>query len=257
MTLDSDRELAERLVRAAGGIALELRGRAVAEVKDEGPTDIVTEADRRAEALLLDLLREERPGDGVVGEEGAQVAGEGERRWVLDPVDGTHNYARGVPVWCSAVALLDADGPLACAVQDAERGELFSAGRGEGATLGGRPLRTGGEAALGSASVAMFVDVRRRDPEVLALNARVAERVGSLRCLGCGSIELAYVAAGRLDAWLQPDSEPWDWNPGALLVREAGGVAQVRGRWYVASRSRALAEELLALTGATGLPSAQ
>ena len=97
----------------------------------------------------------------------------------------------------------------------------------------------------------MFVDVRRRDPEVLALNARVAERVGSLRCLGCGSIELAYVAAGRLDAWLQPDSEPWDWNPGALLVREAGGVAEVRGRWYVASRSRALADELLALTEAT------
>ena len=257
MTLESDRELAQRLVRAAGGIALELRGRAGAEVKDEGPTDIVTEADRRAEALLLDLLREERPGDGVVGEEGAQVTGDGERRWVLDPVDGTHNYARGVPVWCSAVALLDGDGPLACAVQDAERGELFSAGRGEGATLDGRALRVGGEAALGSASVAMFVDARRRDPEVLALNARVAERVGSLRCLGSGSIELAYVAAGRLDAWLQPDSEPWDWSPGALLVSEAGGVAEVRGRWYVASRSRALAEELLALTGAPGLPSAQ
>ncbi|HYI18651.1 MAG TPA: inositol monophosphatase family protein, partial [Solirubrobacteraceae bacterium] len=69
-----------------------------------------------------------------------------------------------------------------------------------------------------------------------------------LRCLGCGSIELAYVAAGRIDAWLQPDSEPWDWNPGALLVREAGGVAYAQGRWFVASRSSALARELLALT---------
>ena len=257
MTLESDRELAERLVRAAGGIALELRGNAAPEVKAEGPTDIVTEADRRAEALLLDLLREERPGDGVVGEEGAQVAAEGARRWVLDPVDGTHNYARGVPVWCSAVALLDADGPLACAVHDPERGELFSAARGEGATLDGAPLRIGGEAALESASVAMFIDARRRDPEVTALNARIAGQVGSLRCLGCGSIELAYVACGRLDAWLQPDSEPWDWNPGALLVREAGGVAEVRGRWFAASRSRALAGELLALTAPSGLPSAQ
>ncbi len=182
MTLESDRELAERLVRAAGGIALELRGNAAPEVKAEGPTDIVTEADRRAEALLLDLLREERPGDGVVGEEGAQVAAEGARRWVLDPVDGTHNYARGVPVWCSAVALLDADGPLACAVHDPERGELFSAARGEGATLDGAPLRIGGEAALGSASVAMFIDVRRRDPEVIAAQ-RAGRRAGRLAAL--------------------------------------------------------------------------
>ena len=248
MTLESDRALAERLVRAAGGIALELRGGA-AEVKAEGPTDLVTEADRRAEALLLDLLREERPGDGVAGEEGAAVAGAGARRWVLDPVDGTHNYARGVPLWCAAVALLDAEGPLACAIYDPERGELFSAARGEGAMLGDAPLRiAAGDAALGSASVAMFVDVRRRDPEAIAVNAEVAVRAGALRCLGCGSLELAYVAAGRLDAWLQPDSEPWDWHPGALLVREAGGVAEVRGRWYVASRSPALADELLALT---------
>jgi fructose-1,6-bisphosphatase/inositol monophosphatase family enzyme len=247
MTFDSDLELAERLVRAAGGVALELRGHAAAEVK-EGPTDIVTEADRRAEALLLDLLREERPGDGVLGEEGAAVAAAGARRWVLDPVDGTHNYARGIPVWCAAVALLDEDGPAACAVLDPERDELFTAARGAGAALDGAALRVSGDVPLGSASVAMFVDVRRRDAEVIALNARVAERVGSLRCLGCGSVELAYVAAGRIDAWLQPDSEPWDWNPGSLLVREAGGVAFARGRWYVASRSPALAEELLALT---------
>ena len=246
MTLESDRELAERLVRAAGGIALELRG-GRAEVKAEGPTDLVTEADRRAEALLLDLLREERPGDGVVGEEGGAVAPAGARRWVLDAVDGTHNYARGVPLWCAAVALLDADGPLACAVYDPERDELFSAARDEGATVGGRALRIDGAAALESASVAMFVDVRRRDPGAIALNAAVAERVGSLRCLGSGSVELAYVASGRLDAWLQPDSEPWDWHPGALLVREAGGVAEVRGRWFVASRSPALADALLAL----------
>ena len=247
MTFDSDLELAERLVRAAGGLALELRGLAVAEVKAEGPTDIVTEADRRAEALLLDLVREERPGDGVLGEEGASVVAAGSRRWVLDPVDGTHNYARGIPVWCAAVALVDDDGPAASAVFDPERGELFAAARGGGAALDGAALRVDGEAELGSASVAMFVDARRRDPEVIALNERVASRVGSLRCLGCGSIELAYVAAGRIDAWLQPDSEPWDWNPGALLVREAGGVAYAQGRWFVASRSAALARELLAL----------
>jgi len=90
----SDRALAERLVRLAGAIALELRGGAV-DVK-AGATDVVTEADRRAEAALLEVLRAERPGDGVLGEEGAAVAG-GERRWLLDPVDGTLNYASGLP----------------------------------------------------------------------------------------------------------------------------------------------------------------
>ena len=112
----SDRALAERLVRVAGAIALELRGGA-AEVKGGGATDVVTEADRRAEAALVELLRAERPGDGVVGEEGAAVAG-GERSWLLDPVDGTLNYARGLPAWCAAVCLVDAAGPLACAAFD-------------------------------------------------------------------------------------------------------------------------------------------
>ena len=89
--------LAERLVRVAGAVALDLRG-AAAEVKGAA-TDVVTEADRRAEAALVELLRAERPGDGVLGEEGGAVAG-GERRWLLDPVDGTLNYASGLPSWC-------------------------------------------------------------------------------------------------------------------------------------------------------------
>src|SRR3954464_3041492 len=91
----TDRMLAERLVRTAGGIALELRGGG-AEVKG-GPTDVVTEADTRGEAAMLGILRAERPSDGVLGEEGAAVAG-GDRRWVLDPVDGKLNYAAGGPV---------------------------------------------------------------------------------------------------------------------------------------------------------------
>ena len=137
----SDRALAERLVRSAGGLALELRGGPARE--KDGATDVVTEADTRAEALLLDILREERPGDGVVGEEGTDVAGGGARRWLLDPVDGTLNYAAGVPVGCAAVVRVDDDGPLASAVYDAVHDELWSAARGEGATCNGAPLRLG------------------------------------------------------------------------------------------------------------------
>jgi myo-inositol-1(or 4)-monophosphatase len=238
----SDRALAERLVRVAGGIALEMRGGAV-EVK-RAATDVVTEADRRAEAAMLELLRVERPADGVLGEEGAAVAG-GERRWLLDPVDGTLNYARGLPAWCAAACVVDAAGPLAGAVFDPVAGELFSAARGEGATLNGTPLRVVGAPVLADAVVATFVDVRRRDEVVAIATERLLRRLGALRAVGCGTLELAWVAAGRLNGWVQADVEPWDWNPGALLVAEAGGEVCVSGRWHVAAAG-ALAEELLA-----------
>jgi myo-inositol-1(or 4)-monophosphatase len=241
----ADRALAERLVRVAGAIALELRGGA-ADAKG-GPTDVVTEADRRAEAALLDVLRAERPGDAVVGEEGAAVAG-GERRWLLDPVDGTLNYALGLPAWCAAVALLDGDGAVASAVYDPVADELFSAARGEGATLDGAPLRTAGPAALGDAVVATFVDVRRRDGAIAGGTERLLREVGALRAVGCGSLELAWIAAGRLHGWLQADVEPWDWHPGALLVTEAGGAAGVDGRWHVAAAGQALQAQILSAT---------
>jgi myo-inositol-1(or 4)-monophosphatase len=239
----SDRALAERLVRLAGGIALELRG-GEAEIKD-GATDVVTEADRCAEAAQLDLLRAERPGDGVLGEEGASAVADGDRRWLLDPVDGTLNYATGLPAWCSAVALLDGGGAVASAVYDPVAGELFSAARGEGAAVNGAPLRVAVGPALADAVVATFVDVRRRDAKIAAGTEALLGAVGALRAVGCGSLELAWVAAGRLHAWVQADVEPWDWHPGALLVAEAGGAARVAGRWHVAAAGASLAEQVL------------
>jgi myo-inositol-1(or 4)-monophosphatase len=240
----SDRALAERLVRVAGAIALELRGGAV-DVKGDA-TDVVTEADRRAEAALVELLRAERPADGVLGEEGAAVT-RGERRWLLDPVDGTLNYARGLPAWCTAVALLDADGAVASAVYDPVADELFSAARGEGATVNGAPLRVGAAPRLADAIAATFVDARRPDPDVAAGIERFLRAVGALRAVGCGSLELAWLAAGRLDGWVQADVEPWDWHPGALLVAEAGGAARVTGRWHVAAAGEALQAELFSV----------
>jgi myo-inositol-1(or 4)-monophosphatase len=239
----SDRALAERLVRSAGAIALELRGGAPE--RKGGATDVVTAADLRAEAAQLELLRAERPHDGVLGEEGADIAG-GERRWLLDPVDGTLNYARGLPAWCSAACLLDARGALACAVYDPVADELFSAGRGEGASLNGRALRAGTAPPLGDAVVATFVDVRRRDAAIARATDALLRRVGALRADGCGTLELAWIAAGRLDGWLQADVEPWDWHPGALLVAESGGAARASGRWHAAAGASGLVDEILA-----------
>jgi myo-inositol-1(or 4)-monophosphatase len=244
----SDRALAERLVRVAGAIALDLRGGA-AEPKG-GATDVVTEADRRAEAAMSELLRAERPGDGVLGEEGAAAGGDGGRRWLLDPVDGTLNYASGLPAWCAAVALLDAGGAAVSAVYDPVADELFAAARDQGATLNGAPLRVAAASPrLADAVVATFVDVRRRDEEVAGGTERLLRAVGALRAVGCGSLELAWVAAGRLHGWVQADVEPWDWHPGALLVAEAGGVARVGGRWHVAAACPSLADEVLGAAG--------
>ena len=242
----SDREVAERLVRAAGEIAVGLRG-GPAGVKGLA-TDVVTKADLRAEAAMVELLRAERPGDGVRGEEGAAVAGGGGRSWLLDPVDGTLNYARGLPAWCSAACVVDSAGALACAVLDPVAGELWSAARGEGTSS---VLEA---PALGDAVVATFVDMRRRDDEVSSGIERVLREVGALRSVGCGTLELAWVAEGRLDAWVQADVEPWDWHPGALLVASAGGCVVEAGRWRVAARSAELASELVACVGAGELP---
>jgi len=244
MGVDDDLALAERLVRTASGIALDSRGGAV---ERKGlATDVVTEADRRAEAALVQLLAAERPGDGVVGEEGAAVAGDG-RRWLLDPVDGTLNFSVGIPVWCAAVALLDGNGALVSAVHDTVHDELFSAARGRGAHRNGEALRVAAAPALAEATVATFVDARRRDDRVREATNALTRSVGAMRAAGSGTLELAWVAAGRLHAWTQPDTEPWDWHPGALLVVEAGGVARVHGRWHLAAAGEALVRELEAL----------
>jgi len=217
---------------------------------------VITEADRRAEAALEAVLREERPGDAVTGEEGATIGGTGGgadagRHWLLDPVDGTLNYASGQPAWCSAVALVQGGAPLVSAIYDPVHDELWSTAHEEGATCNGARLQVATPPrSLAAATVAAFVDARRRDPGIVAGTDALTRRVGALRALGCGSLELAWVAAGRWHGFSQADAEPWDWYPGALLVAEAGGAVGVCGRWHVAASDAALRDELLDCLGA-------
>ena len=236
----SDRALAERLVRVAGAIALELRGGA-AEVKGYA-TDVVTEADRRAEAAMLELLRAERPGDGVLGEEGAAVGGDGGRRWLLDPVDGTLNYASGLPAWCAAVALLDPAGAAVAAVHDPVADETFTAARGAGAALNGAPLRVrrrrrGSERPSWprSSTCAGATTSWRRAPSGSCARSARCGRSAAARSSSRGSPRDGCTAGS------QADVEPWDWHPGALLVAESGGAARVSGRWHVAAAGPSLA----------------
>src|SRR5215213_1056412 len=138
----TDLEVAERAAQAAARVALDALGEAVRSEAKDAPTDVVSEVDRAAEAAAVAVIASERPEDGYLGEEGAARAGA--RMWVVDALDGTLNYLHGLQGWCAAVALEDEHGPLAAAVCDPVRNELFTAARGEGAALNGAPLRLAG-----------------------------------------------------------------------------------------------------------------
>jgi myo-inositol-1(or 4)-monophosphatase len=228
----TDLELAERAARAAAAVALERRGGALTVDAKLAPTDVVTEVDRAAEAAAVDLIAAHRPRDGVLGEEGAER--EGERTWVVDALDGTLNYILGLRGWCAAVAL---EG-VAAAVYDPVADELFSAEAGGGARLNGAPIAVAAPADLGAATIATFLHQPKRElPGVVATLTRLLEEAGSVRITGSGTLELAYVAAGRLHGWIQPATYRWDWAPGALLVSEAGGVARSTAadpQWFIA-----------------------
>ena len=230
---------AARAARAAAGGRLATRSKGVS-------ADVVTEADGAAEAAAAEMIARLRPGDAILGEEGTRTGGAG-RRWVLDGIDGSAAFAAALSGgWCSAVALEDSDGPLAAAVLDPATGELAAAGRGRATTVGGRPAQVGPARPLAEAHVATFL---RQDrlvaPGVRATGHALFDAAGLVRHAGPGSLELAWVAAGRLDGWMQPEVDPWDWLPGALLVREAGGEARIVDggtRWHLAGPPQLVAE---------------
>lgn len=233
----TDREVAEAAAGAAGEVVRAAFGRPVAAEAKASPTDPVTEVDRAAEGAAAAVLARERPADARLGEEEGESAGSSGRRWTVDALDGTLNFVSGVPLFCCAVGLEDAAGGVAAAVLDPIRGELFSAARGEGARLDGKPLALGRARTLREAVVATYLHPGR--PAALDGLRAIAGAGAQARMLGTGSLELAWVAAGRLDAWAQVGPAPWDWLPGSVLVSQAGGAAAAvhddADGWHVAA----------------------
>ena len=190
-------------------------------------TDLVSDADRDAEALIRDLLLGERPDDGLLAEEGTSERGESGRRWVFDPLDGTVSYLYGYPHWCVSVALEDADGGVVGVVYDPNRDELFAAERGAGATLDGEPVTVRSaprlEEALVGTGFGYDSDWRARQAEVVRA---LLPHIRDIRRAGSAALDLSWLAAGRLDAYYERGLNHWDWAAGSLLVREAGGVVE-------------------------------
>lgn len=215
-------------------------------------TDLVSEADERAEQAVVAYLAARRPHDGLVAEEGSATESTSGLRWLVDPLDGTINYLYGIPHWCVSVACADADGAIAGAVFDPIRGELFTAARGAGAHLGGRPIATSSVAEVAAALVAtgFSYDAGERAAQA-AIVARVAGSVRDIRRAGSAALDLAWVAAGRIDAYFEVSRSAWDTAAGALLVREAGGEVTWTEHAEIVASGRPLHAQLVALLRAS------
>jgi myo-inositol-1(or 4)-monophosphatase len=250
--LTSDLELAERVARAAGEVLMSYYGRPPEGLASKSSeTDPVSDADREAERAVRDLLLAERPDDGLLAEEGSDSSGPSGRRWIVDPLDGTVNFLYGFPAWAVSVALEDPDGLAVGVVYSPVHAETFSALRGEGAWLNGRRLRVRGcrelERAMVATGFAYEADRRAEQAEIIR---RLLPRARDIRRAGAAALDLAWVAAGRLDAFYERGLNVWDHAAGDLLVREAGGaVADLDGDppGLVAAATPELLGELAAL----------
>jgi myo-inositol-1(or 4)-monophosphatase len=250
--VSSDLELAERAARAAGEVLLSYYGRAPEGLGSKtSATDPVSDADREAERVIRELLSAERPHDGLIAEEGSRIEGERGRRWIVDPLDGTVNFLYGLRAWGVSIALEDSDGLAVGVVFNPVSGECFAAERGEGATLNGRPIHVTHCRSLDRAMVATgFSYEAPRRAEQAQLLVRLLPRIRDLRRAGAAALDLAYVAAGRVDAFYERGLKPWDEAAGRLLVHEAGGVtADLEGEPHgvAAAATPELLDELLPL----------
>jgi fructose-1,6-bisphosphatase/inositol monophosphatase family enzyme len=213
-------------------------------------TDMASDADRDAEALIRDLLAAERPDDGLLAEEGSQADGASGRRWVVDPLDGTTNYLYRFPAWVVSVALEDDRGALVGVVHDPLRRETFSAARGEGARLDGAPISVSGAEQLETALIGTgFGYAAERRREQAAIVADLLPRVRDIRRAGAAALDLCMVACGRLDGYYERGLNAWDWSAGSLIASEAGAsVLPLAGEPFgLVAASPAIAEPLAAL----------
>ena len=200
------------------------------DISFKGPLDLVTEADKAAELLIASRLRSAFPDHDLLGEEGSRSENAGARlRWVIDPLDGTTNFAHGLPTFAVSIALEDAGLPVAGVIYDPMRNELYRAVKGGGASLNGEPIRASRVDQLNAAVLvtgfAHTLEQRRRQG---AAWCGVLEHVLALRQTGSAALNLCYVAAGRLDGYWERGIQPWDVSAGALLVSEAGGQVSNR-----------------------------
>jgi len=215
-----------QVARDAGNLLVQRLGSA--QISNKGDIDLVTEADIAAEELIIDRIRSHYPLHGILAEESGEAVQQGtsrsEWKWIIDPLDGTTNYAHGYPCFCVSIAVEHAGALEIGVVYDPMRDEMFAAERGQGATLNERRIRVSSVEQLNSAMMCTGFpyDVRTRpdfarDFTNFTLHAQAVRRDGS------AALDLAYIACGRFDGFWEDGLNPWDVAAGAILISEAGG----------------------------------
>jgi myo-inositol-1(or 4)-monophosphatase len=217
-------KICEESAKAGGEVLLDWAGRF--HVREKGRSDLVTEADVASQRVIRDKLLAAFPGHGFLAEENEQIASRDEDlRWIVDPLDGTMNYVHGVPNYSVSIALEQRGTVLVGTVYDPVSRECFSAIRGRGAWLNGRPISVSAKKELSEALIAVSfaAHVQRGDPEISEFIEVMLQAQGTRR-MGSSALNLCYLAAGRFDGYWSKSTKIWDIAAGVLLVSEAGGM---------------------------------
>jgi myo-inositol-1(or 4)-monophosphatase len=225
--------VADGIARQAGALLRGFYAKGVA-TEYKGDVDLVTEADRASEKLIVEKLKAAFPAHGVYGEEGTRFGLDREYRWYIDPLDGTTNFAHGFPAFCVILGLerraaglaADADGEIVAGViYDPLRDEMFSAERGKGAWLNGKRISVSKTSTLQESLTGTgFPSQKRHSSPNVHFYQEITLRSHGVRRAGSAGLDLAYVACGRLDGFWEFNLNPWDTSAGVLLVEEAGGA---------------------------------
>lgn len=220
------RAIAEQLARSAGDMALNGRksGDVTATTKSS-PTDMVTQYDKASEEMVTNGLRTLRPDDGIVGEEGASREGKSGITWHIDPIDGTSNFYFDIPMWAVSIGAVDEHGPIAGAVYAPALGDMFTASRGDGATLNGSPISVRSNSLLGDALVGTGFSYHADKRDIHGRRvAQMMMHIRDIRRLGAAAIDLCFVACGRYDAYFEENLQSWDLVAGQIIATEAGAI---------------------------------
>jgi len=221
---EEELSVARSAARRGGEILLRMLGHAHHIVK-KGDIDLVTEADFAVEKAILELIAGHFPKDAILAEESGKQGARGFRTWLIDPLDGTTNFAHGFPFFAVSIALEIEDDVVLGVVYHPFMNEFFEAVKNKGAFLNGTSLQVSGTDRLDESLLATGFpyDVHERPERVVALLEKMLIRAQGVRRLGSAALELCYVAAGRLDGFWEEDLKPWDTAAGLVIVREAGG----------------------------------
>lgn len=220
--------IAVRAARQAGTViakGFENREKLITEVK--GENDYVTQIDKDAEQAIIEKIRQSYPSHSFLGEEGGAIKGEDESfQWIIDPLDGTTNFIKGIPHFCVSIGLVHKGKLDQAVVFDPILGELFTASRGNGAQLNGYRIRVNSIKSLANTVLGTAFPFKQRDriANFTQQFGQILEQAGDVRRTGSAALDLAYVASGRFDGYFEAGLKPWDMAAGELIVREAGGM---------------------------------